>query len=261
MKQLLISLLICGVGLNAFSQQSDSGTEDQDIDVVEQFLEKDIKYDFKYKPTKRSILKTPQKADYKGIQNESTYADFAVIQRNYMPKSERFFASIGVSLLPTDVYFRSFGLNLKFGYHFTEAWGFEIFNYTLTSSARSEIDDLENKQLTSVRNLVSLKSYYGANIYFTSIYGKTSVFNSRIVPFEIYQTVGIGKVINQKSEESTAFQIGLGELFSLSRSSGLRTDLMWAFYKTNNIQGDSQASNSLFLSVSYSLFFPEPVYR
>jgi len=263
MKQkIFLSAILFLFSFNAFSQETDSSaSEDQDIDVVEHLLEKDIKYDFKYKPTKKSILKTPQKADYKGVQSESSYADFAIIQRNYMPKSERFFFSLGASLLPTDVYFRTFGLNVKLGYHFTEAWGVELFDYSLSSSARGEVDDLENKQLTSVKNLVSLKSFYGANVYFTSIYGKTSVFNSKIVPFEIYQTAGVGKVVNQKGEESSAIQVGLGEIFSLSRSSGLRADLTWAFYKTNNIQGQSQAANSLFLSVSYSLFFPEPVYR
>lgn len=260
MKQIIIFTLISCLNFTVFAQQQDS-SEDQDIDVVEHLLEKNISYDFKYKPAKKSILKTPQKADYKGVVSESSYADFAVIQRNYMPKSDRFSASLGASLLPTDVYYRSFGLNLKFGYHFNETWGAELFNYSLTSSARSEISDLENKQLTSVQNLVSLKNFYGANLYFTSIYGKTSVFNSKIVPFEIYQTIGLGKVVNQKNEESTAFQVGLGEIFSLTRSSGLRTDLTWAFYKTNNIQGVSQAANSLFLSVSYSLFFPEPIYR
>lgn len=262
MKHTIILLIIGCLGFNVLAQQAEStASEDQDIDVVEHLLEKDIKYDFKYKPTKKSILKTPQKADYKGIQSESSYADFAIIQRNFMPKSERFSVSLGGSLLPTDVYYRSFGLNLKLGYHFSEAWGFELFNYSLSSSARSEVDDLESKQSVSVKNLVSLKSFYGANVYFTSIYGKTSVFNSKIVPFEIYQTLGIGKIVNQKGEESSAIQVGLGEIFSLGRSSGLRTDLTWAFYKTNNIQGQSQAANSLFLSVSYSLFFPEPIYR
>lgn len=258
----MLFLIIYCLGVNSFAQQTDSTiSEDQDIDVVEHMLEKDIKYDFKYKAQKKSILKTPQKADYKGVQTEASYADFAVIQRNYMPKSERFFVSVGGTLLPTDVFFRSYGLNLKGGYHFNETWGFELFDYALSSSARGEVDDLETTQQTSVKSLVSLKNYYGANLYFSSIYGKTSVFNSKIVPFEIYQTIGVGKVVNQKSEESTAFQFGIGEIFTLGRSSGLRTDLNWAFYKTTNIKGQSQAANSLFLSVSYSFFFPEPVYR
>ncbi|MFZ3231799.1 MAG: outer membrane beta-barrel domain-containing protein [Pseudobdellovibrio sp.] len=261
MKYKISSIIICCFALNAFAQQDSTSAEDKDINIVEGLLERDIKYDFKYKPIKKSTLKTPQKADYVGVQTEASYADFAVIQKNYMPKSERFQISLGGMVLPTDVYYRSFGLNLKLGYHLSETWGVEVFDYYITSSARSEVNDLEAKQATSVQSLVSLKGYYGANLYYSSIYGKTSVFNSKIIPFEIYQSVGVGKVVNQKNEESTAFQFGLGEIFSLTRSTALRTDLTWAFYSTTNILGSTQASNSLFLTVSYSIFFPEPIYR
>ena len=261
-KQITYACLCCCLTASiSFAQSTEEVAEDKDIHTIENLLEKNIKFTPAPTVLKKSTLNTPKKVDYKETQIIGAYQDFAVVQKKYMPKQERFQLSVGATLLPTDVYFRTYGLNSKLTYHFTESWGAELVGYLMTSTSRGEVDDLAQKQQVIVKNLISVKRLYGANLYYSSIYGKTSIFNSKIIPFEIYQTVGLSKVINQNDEEAVAVQAGLGELFSISRSSGIRADLSWAFYQSKTILGDTQNTNSIFVSINYSFFFAEPVYR
>ncbi|MEN0059566.1 MAG: outer membrane beta-barrel domain-containing protein [Bdellovibrio sp.] len=259
--------LLCSVlllSLNGFAQDAatPSGeSEDKDIDFVEKVLETNTNV-FRNAPSRSQKPEMKkQRAEYTGVQTESFYSDLAIIQKNYMPKTERLQVSLGGTLLPSDVFYRTLGASGKVSYHFTEAWGLEAFGYFFTSSEREEVKKLESEQNLSVKSLVSLSSFYGLNLYFNSIYGKTALLNNKIIPFELYQTIGVGKVRTTDSEEATSFQVGIGDIFSLTRSSALRVDLTWAFYNTRNYLGQEQASNSLFLTLSYGHFFPEPSYR
>ncbi len=249
------------VGSLSHAQETSESEENSDIDAIEMLLEKNIKFTPSPSLNRNSTIRNPKKVDYKKTPIIGDYQDIAVVQRNYMPKAERFQLTLGGTLVPTDVFFRTYGLNLKGTYHLNEFWGLEGFGFLTGSSARAEVNDLEKNQLVVVKNLISVKSFYGINASYSSIYGKTSILNRKIIPFEIYQTVGIGKVINQNNDESMSFQVGIGELFSISRSSAIRADLTWAFYNATTIAGDTQSANSLFLSVGYSYFFVEPTYR
>lgn len=241
--------------------QQDTQDEDKSIDFVEKLLETNANV-FREAPS-RSLKpsRKRQRVEYSPIQSKSFYSDLAVIQKNYMPKTGRVQVSGGMTLLPSDVFFRTVGINTKVSYHFSETWGLEAFGYLFSSQAREEISKLETEQRLAVKSLVSVKSFYGLNVYFNSIYGKTALLNDRIIPFELYQTMGLGKVLTKDGEEATSVQAGIGDIFSVSRSSAIRVDLTWAFYNARNYLGEQQASNSLFLTLSYGHFFPEPSYR
>lgn len=254
-----LSIFLC---LHSVSfAQSESDEEQKDIDFVDKILEKNLPQNTPVRAAPPAVGKPKQRANFGDVQTTASYEDFAVIQRNYMPKTERAQVSLGVTSTPTDVFFRTLGLNAKLSYHFNETWGIEAFGYTLSSSARSEVGNLEGTQAVSVRSLVSIRNYMGLNVYNSLIYGKHAFLNNLIFPFEIYSTFGFGKITNQNSEDSTAIQVGIGELTSISRSSAIRLDLTWSFYKTKNILGKEEANNSIFLTVGYSYFFPEPQYR
>lgn len=245
---------------NSLAQETSSETEVKEIDFVENLLETNAAT-FKNAPVRTSPLeKKNQKAEYTNVSSEAFHSDLAIIQRNYMPKTGRLYLNGGLSLLPSDVFYRTIGVNAKASYHFTEAWGVEAFGYFFSSQARDEVDSLKNEQSLAVKSLVSINSFYGVNIYFNSIYGKTA-FGNRIIPFELYQTFGVGTVRTQNGEENPSFQVGIGDLFSLTRSSAVRVDLTWAFYNATNYLEQKQSSNSLFLTLSYGHLFPEPTYR
>lgn len=259
--QFILIGLITTIGTKSLAQQTSETDEQKDIDFVERLIESNSQ---KFRGTHTPIVNPSDKinkVEYTTVQSESFYSDLAVIQKNYMPKTQRVYLSGGLTLLPSDVFYRTLGLNLKSSFHFSETWGVEAFASIFSSQARDEVGDIESTQLLSIKNLVSINAFYGLNVYFNSIYGKTAFVNRRIIPFEIYQTIGIGKVRTQDSQEATSIQFGVGDLFSLTRSTALRVDLTWAFYNAHNYLGQEQSSNSLFLTLSYGKLFPEPTYR
>lgn len=259
----LPALTILIFGLPGFSQEAlnPDKSEQQDIDFVEKMFDTRSATFREQAPSRNAPSQQKQTAEYVAVESEAFSADIATIQKNYMPKTSRVLLSGGLSLLPSDVFYRTVGVNLKASYHFTETWGVEAFGYLMTSQARDEVNELSSVQNLAVRNLVSVNSFYGLNAYFNSIYGKVSFLNWRIIPFEIYQTIGLGKVRTGSGYESSSIQIGIGDIFSLSRSTVLRLDLTWAFYKAQNYLNEEQNANSLFLTVSYGRLFPEPTYR
>lgn len=247
----------------------DNSESFKSLDNVEKMLEKDFPAPavVEEELVKRPDIKQNQKASYtqlkenKSSQLTESTTDMAALQKTYMPKSNRWQLNSGLTLNMSDAFYRTLGLNLKLTYHLTESWGLEVFGQMNNSFQRDELNSLQYTQQMSVQNLVTLKSLMGANIYFNTLYGKFSVNDSRIVPYEIYQSLGYVKVTNQDNQEYPGFYLGIGELISLSRSSAFRIDLSWYFYSTKNILGQSVSDDSLFINFGYSWFFPEPRYR
>lgn len=260
--RLFLLLVIAGTG-PVWAEDQDMDDANAEIQGVEAELERNI-------PVSPTIEvgtgATPSKptaptADYEKVSKAVAKQDIAVIQRNYMPKSDRYLLSGGITWAANDQFYDTFGLNLKASYHFTERWGAETFLYYMTSSPSQVTKDLETKQFQVVSNLVTIRSYYGVSAYFNSIYGKTSLWDRKIVPFEIYQTIGIGSVQTIQSKSEVAFHIGMGELWSLDRSRTFRLDLSWVFYASNTINGDRSQNNTLFVNFSFGKLFPEATYR
>jgi outer membrane beta-barrel protein len=199
--------------------------------------------------------------DYGELKNTAASEDVAVVQRNYMPKTGRFHLTGGLTVIPTDVFYTSYGLNARASYHFTETWGAELSAYMLSSTAGTDLKNLEDKQSFTVENLVTLNSYMSAGLYFSTIYGKIAWLNNRIIPFEIYQTAGIGTVATAESSNNPAFHAGIGDLFSIGRSTSFRIDLTWIFYQTENILNEKQNANNLLLTFAWGQFVPKVDYR
>lgn len=264
MRNVFIFTAVIALSTTVFAQTS-ADLSYKEIDKIEEVLETNfpiLESNPDGEPPAPPIpVQTRQKADFSDVDTGTLYSDLVVFQKNYMPKSGRLQLTTGIVTVPTDVFYLTGGLALKAAYHFSEAWGLEAFTNLLSSSARQEVNNISNNQLVSVNNLVSLRSFSGLNLYYNFIYGKLSLADKKVLPFEIFNTVGMGTMINTGNYQSTSMQIGLGGLFSLSRSTALRFDLTWAFYETQNILGTKANENSTFLSLGYSWFFPEPDYR
>ncbi len=211
--------------------------------------------------SKKDLMKKVNVSDYSNIISETTYNDYAIIQRNYMPKSARLQVKAGLSLVTNDVFFTNVGLNLGATYHFNETWGLGGYATLLNSSRNSESDNIKDIQLVNIENLVTIKNTYGASLYYTPVYGKWALLNKKVIPFELYFSGGLAQIANQSNLVSTAVTFGAGQLISLSRSSALDLNLNWSFYNTKNINNKDQSNNSLLITASYSLFWPQPDYR
>jgi outer membrane beta-barrel protein len=239
--------------------QDTGGTIDLDADVttIEGVLEQNIPEGAPKTNLPIRAKKSPSKVDFSKMTGVNLLTDTVIIQKTYMPKTKRFQLFGGPTLSMNDVFYRTYGGDLRLGFHFNETWGLELNGLFLTSSDSAEKKDLKEKQSLQVDNLSTPKSFYGANIYFSSIYGKVAVEDRRIIPFEFYQTIGAGQMTTDPTSTSNAVYFGLGNLFSISRDSVLRADLSWYFYNTKTIKGDSANANTIFLTFGYGRLFPK----
>lgn len=241
-------------------EMASAGSDDQDLLAVEKEL-RTGKLEDTVPAVKLAPLKPAPVVDLKEVQTEKRKADTIVLQRNYMPKTERFQVFGGLAFLPTDVFYKTLGLQFRTAYHFTETWGLELTGLFLGSVRSAELSDVESKQNVNVEALVSPKTYYGLDVYFNSVYGKAAFNDRKIIPFEVYFTGGFGKMSTSTSQNLNAFHLGMGQLFSVSRSSALRLDLSLLSYNSLTVAGDSQLTNNLLLTVGFGHFMPEAQYR
>lgn len=249
MKNLLISIF--SVLLTITSIYSHAQVPGDDVSELEDALEKEDQ--LIQKKNEVPVKENKQQINYSDIKTATPFSDLAIVQKNYMPKTGRQQINFGLALVPSDIFYNSVGGDLKWGYHFNETWGLELQGTFLGSSKSKPSRDLESKQAVEVTNLVQLKSFLGANIYFSNIYGKTALWDRKIFPFEIYQTLGAGMVQTGLSS-STGVRVGLGELFTLDKDSAVRLEISALFYNATNINGVQEMNNSLFLTLSYEKF-------
>lgn len=243
-------------------------SEESDMNQVEQDLEKNIPTEIL--PPEPTVRKAPRKANFEVLQNVESYKDLATIQRIYMPKTNRFQVSANLGFQPNDVFYNVYGLQLGVTYHFNEAWGFELYGRQFTSGKSDANKKLAEVQRTGVENITSIKTILGAQVYVSYLYGKFAWLDDKIIPYDIYQTVGFGKVTDQDNKTYDAFTASIGQMFSVTRSNALKIDLSMAYYnaetRVQNITSaveKKQKQNilSIFLFVGWSYFLPEPTYR
>jgi outer membrane beta-barrel protein len=146
-------------------------------------------------------------------------------------------------------------------YNFTEDWGVGFGGILLNSNRNKQTQNIRDVQSVNVENLITLKNTYNASAYFSPIYGKWSLLNKKILPFEIYFSMGVAQVTNQSDLVGSALSGSIGQLVSLGRSSAIDVNLQGLVYSTKNINNQEQSNNSLLLTIGYSVFWPEPDYR
>lgn len=214
-------------------------------------------------------LKEPEKLSDLG--RLQSFSEVSVIQRRFLPKTERFQFFIGLSAIANDPWFYGIGAAGRFGYSFTESLALELNFVGLSTSEKDAVKDLRNNNNVRTDSIISAQNYFGLDAVWSPIYGKMSLFNRRIVPFDMYFSAGAGQtgLTNAKASSAASFHMGTGQIFAMSKGIGLRWDLSWNFYNatpnpapgsTGAAPGESQFNN-LLLSVGASFFFPEANYR
>lgn len=195
------------------------------------------------------------------------FQDIAIIQRRFLPKTKRFEISGSGAINTNNAFFNNIGVAARLAFYFQEKIGIEGTYLFLSSSERPITTGLKEDQSISTASLVEPESFYGVNLKWAPLYGKMAWLGEKIVPFDIYFTPGFGVTSTALGKSHTTFNIGVGQLFALTKSSGLRWDLNWNFYQAETIPtaGSTATSTSnhsdLVLTVGYSFFFPEATYR
>ncbi len=193
----------------------------------------------------------------------SPFEDIAVIERRFLPKTNRFELSASGALSTNNAFFNNIGGNVRGAFYFNEKIGIEGVYQYISSSERPITKGLKTNQHVLTTALVEPKSFYGATLKWVPIYGKMAWFQQKIVPYDIYFTPGVG-VTTTANGASTSFTIGAGQLFALSKSYAVRWDFNWNFYSADVSDGTTTVSKThsdLFLGVGFSFFIPEATYR
>ena len=235
---------------------------EKSVDVISDQLEKNFQLQKEYVNEDDNNLSGDlkekglgSKANYNNIRSNEFNQSLGIVQKNLLEKTNAIQYFGGITLVPTEVYYRTFGGQAGANYHFNEKYGVGVLGYFFSSSARDEINKLEKVQELGVENLIYLKSYYAAQFYLNTVYGKVAYFNQSIIPFETYFSFGAGRVTTKSSSEAVGLHVGLGNLFTMSPKTGLKVDLNWLFYRAKNTNGVEQDANSILLSLSYAGFY------
>jgi len=266
-------LITALTGESAFAQDSDV----EELNLIEMELDRKSKpvaensevEDSSQAETAKSVQTQSQSQknlpEVKSLEDLNRLADFkqvSVIQRRFLPRTERLQLFVSPTLTLNDPWFNVYGGTLRAAYNFREAWGIEV-GYAFLSTSKSEaLRELDKENNTIGKNIVNTKSYYSVDVNWTPIYGKMTWLDQQILYYDTYFSGGFGGTEIQDGSSQPTIHLGVGQIFSMSKKMAFRWDLSWNFFEAKQIDQTSNGSfNNVFLSAGFSFFFPEATYR
>lgn len=195
------------------------------------------------------------------------FEDVAVIQKRFLPKTQRFEFFPNVGFIANNAFFLSAYFQARLGYAFTEKWAVEAIGAIFTDSNYKVTKDLKDK-LVKTENLIVPDSYYGLDVRWTPFYGKMGYFTNTIIPFDMYFSLGAGITNTSQSTSPFTVHAGTGQIYALKKWMAFRWDLSLYYYNSETEVGvvsGSPKRNDTFtdiqMSLGMSFFFPEASYR
>lgn len=193
------------------------------------------------------------------------FEDIAVIQRRFLPKTQRFELTASGATGLNNPFFNSIGFAARASYYFQERYGVEFIHMLLANTQRAVTKDLASDPLNiSTASLVTAKNFTGAAFRWNPIYGKITWLNQRIVPFDFNFAFGLGLTKTEAGSSEPTVHLSTGQVFALTKFLALRWDLNWNFYQSTSDVGSEQRrvnQDDLLLAFGLSFFFPEATYR
>ncbi len=239
--------------------QDDTSSDNDELKVIEVELEKSVK-----KPTEangNARVSDTKEPSFSGLGTLAPFSEVSVIQKRYMPKTGRFQFFGGLNLVTNNPFFDTYGTVIKGAYFLTETWGLEANYFNLNTTEAKSTKELKDFQNVSTDNLIYPKSYMGLDLMWFPMYGKFSLFNKKIVPFDMYFSAGYGTTGTQSDEKPGTLHFGTGQIFAITKGIAARWDFSWHSFSAKGLENNNSSFNFLFLSVGASFFFPEAKYR
>ncbi len=197
------------------------------------------------------------------------FSDISVIQKRFLPKTERFQVYGALGITTNSPWFLNAGGKVNFGYGFSEKWGVELTGMFLTSSEKDSAKQIRSNNSLEPERFILTKSHLGLDLVWSPIYGKITSLNNEITPFDMYFSGGVGQANTTSQEKNvTTFHAATGQIFALSKSVAFRWDYSWYMYQATP-QLDSLSAgppeknsyNDLIFTAGVSFFFPDAGYR
>lgn len=230
-----------------------------DVDQIADEIEKKVMK--KEAPIGTISEKEEKLEDFSGLGKLAPFSEVSVIQKRFLPKTQRFEFLIGFTQIVNDPWYTGVGVDSRLGYHFSESWGIELAGSFLSNSERQSIKDLYVEHGVKTDSIISTKGYYGAAFVWTPIYGKMGLSNGRIIPFDMYFQLGGGKTQIDNGTGGDTMHFGTGQVYALSKAFGFRWDFSWNSFSATPTDKSTQNFNNLLLTFGASFFFPEAKYR
>jgi len=201
-----------------------------------------------------------EKKNISDLRTLETFDELAIIHPRFQPKSQRFQVNFGGATVLNDPWFNQFGASLRAAYHFTELLGIEIAADMYSGAQSAAAKDLFSELNVAASSFVRPKSYTGVHLYLSPIYGKMSLFNKRIVPYDVFFTLGAGSTQLEQSRQQQAetFHIGAGQIFAFTRNASFRWDVRAnVFSAQSNSSLVKTTTQNIIMNLGFSYFFPE----
>ena len=209
---------------------------------------------------------TGAKADIKDVSDLGklqAFKDIAVIQKRYLPKSQRFEFYVGPAMNLNDAFFINFGGSVRLGYYYRERYGIEGIATILTVTERQVTTDLGARGVHTT-SFITPRAYYGADFKWAPMYGKMTWANKKITPFDLYLSFGAGLTGTNQGDSNPTLHLGTGQIFALSKATAFRWDFSWYLFSAKSsvdASGGSALYHNLLFTIGWSWFFPEATYR
>lgn len=249
----------------ALAQNSHTQVDSSADEVESLYDQLDQKAEQANPPPKAVQKQLPKVTTLSDLGNLAPFSDIAVIQRRFLPKTNRFELSLLGFTNLNNPFFNNLGVTAKGAYFFNEKWGFELVYKAISASRRQVTDDLQKNQSIDTASLVSAKSFMGAAIDWNPIYGKVSFLNKSIVPFDFTFHAGFGTTKTDQNQQEPTIYLGTSQVFALSKDWAFRWDIDWNFYnaraKDSTGVAKTVSQSDLFLGVGVSFYFPDAGYR
>lgn len=214
----------------------------------------------------------------------SPFDDISVIQRRFLPKTNRFELNLSFETMLNDNFYYIGGGSAHLGFFITEKHGLAVEGHYMLRQERPVTAYLSQPP-NSIKsyNLIASQIYAGAYYKWSPFYGKFAALDRKIIYFDMFFTLGGGmtkisrglsdkELLSLQGGEVFDFSLaklwwptvslGLGQVFAISKNFGFSWDLKWKFY-LYRFKNDTNSRNHSDLSFSLGLnyYFPGARYR
>lgn len=264
---IVISLSVVGLPTLSYAE------EDLDIESIEAELKKkETTPELKAEDKNFTESKQQPPLTFSELTNLAPFSEVTVIQKKYLPKTNRFQLNLGGNYLTNNPFYQSFGFTGRISFFFNEYFGLEVSYLKLNRSPKQVTQDLYDYHKVSTSSLVSSDSYTGGDLVFVPFYGKMTWMDNVIVPFDTYISLGAGSTQTSNGSSANTYHLGVGQTLAISKSSVFRWDLSANNYTTavlpltsNNSTTTAGATNQnftdIYLGLGLSFLFPGAKYR
>ncbi len=176
-----------------------------------------------------------------------------VIQRRPFLRRQRVEVSPLLGTNINDPLVQSFVAGGNLNYHITEVMAVGVYGgYSLGSE--SDLFDKVIEDYELFPEVAQVQWYAGVQFQYVPVYGKFAMFNSWIIPWDIYAVLGAGYTKTELDGHPT-LAAGVGNRFFMSRWFNLCFELRDSIYNESYPSG-SELVNNLVFSAGVGFFLP-----